>query len=255
MQVIRINESDVRKRIKTERRIEAEVFDRNVLLTIGYLMNKGIIDIVDFPISKGKEAYVFKANAGKAAKEQGHEFLAVKIYMIETSRFKHMYDYISGDPRFRNVKNKKKDIVMAWTKKEFRNLSLCREAGVHVPEPLAFKNNVLVMQYISGEDPEDPARLLKEVGPPEPEKNFKQLISDIKKMYRNNLVHADISEFNILVKGDRLVIIDIGQGVALDHPMAQEFLERDVDNVLRYFSKFGVKADREKILKSIKING
>jgi RIO kinase 1 len=252
MQVIRINESDIRKRIKTERRIESEVFNREVLLTIGYLMNKGLIDIVDFPISKGKEAYVFKANAGKDAKEQGYEFLAVKIYMIETSRFKHMYNYISGDPRFKTVKNRKKDIVMAWTKKEFRNLSLCWKAGVHVPEPLSFKNNVLVMQYISGEDPEDPARTLKDVGPPDPQKNFRQLIRDMRKMYRNNLVHADLSEFNILVKGSELIIIDIGQGVALDHPMAQEFLERDVDNVIRYFSKFGIKADREKILNDIR---
>lgn len=254
MQIERFTETEVRKRIKVERRIEAEVFDRNVLLTLGYLMNRKLIDTVDFPISKGKEAYVFRATAGKKAREElGQDYLAVKIYMIETSPFKHMYDYIHGDPRFKGVKRKKKDIVMAWTKKEFRNLTLCHEAGVHVPEPIFFRRNVLVMQFIgTGEGGEDPAPLLKDVGPQDPKRNFRQLIDDMRRMYRNNLIHADISEFNILVKDSDLYLIDIGQGVTLDHPMAEEFLERDVHNVVRYFNKFGIKADEEKILKDIK---
>lgn len=251
MQAERFAEDEVRKRIKVERRIEAEVFDRNVLLSISYLMNKKLIDTVDFPVSKGKEAYVFRATAGKKAREElGQEYLAVKIYMIETSPFRHMYDYIYGDPRFKGVRKKKRDIVIAWTKKEFRNLAVCREAGVHAPEPIFFKNNVLIMQYIGIDG--DPAPLLKDVGPPDSERNFRQLVGDIKKMYKNNLVHADISEFNILVRDSDLFLIDIGQGVTLDHPMAESFLERDVGNVIRYFSKFGVKADKERILKDIR---
>ena len=91
---------DVQKRAKVERKIECEVIDRSVLMVIAYMMNRGFIDSLDFPISKGKEAYVFRSKAGKKVK---HDFVAMKVYMIETSRFEHMHDYIRGDPRFRKI--------------------------------------------------------------------------------------------------------------------------------------------------------
>ena len=235
------------KRRKQRKIIESEVFDRSVLKTIAQLMDKKIIKKMEFPISKGKEAYVFRAVGGENTEDP---FLAVKIYMIETSPFKHMYDYIRGDPRFRGVKANKKEIVYAWAKKEFRNLKLCEEAKIHVPSPYYFQNNVLVMKFIGDETM--PAPLLNDIGPPDPKKNFKQIIRDMKKMYRVGLIHADVSEFNILVWNNELIIIDIGQGVALEHPMAEEFLKRDVENIIKYFSKFGIKADKEKILKEIK---
>jgi RIO kinase 1 len=241
---------EVRKRVKVERKIESEVIDRSVLMVIAYMMNRGLIDSLDFPVSKGKEAYVFRAKPGRKVKS---DFVAVKIYMIETSRFEHMHDYIRGDPRFRKVGSSKKDIVYAWTKKEFRNLSLCKEAGVHVPEPYFFRNNLLAMEFIGdAENPATPAKLLKDVGPPDPKKNFRQIITDMKRMYSAGLVHGDLSEFNILVHGNRLVIIDIGQAVLLDHPMAEEFLRRDVGNVVRFFKKFGIKTEVEEVLQKVK---
>ena len=236
-----------RRRLKETKMIASGVFDRSVLKTLAQLMDKKIIKRMEFPIAKGKEAYVFRAVGGENAEDP---YLAVKIYMIETSQFTHMYDYIRGDPRFIGVKSGKLDIVRAWTKKEFRNLKICEEARVHVPSPYYFSNNVLVMKFIGDED--GPAPTLKVVGPPDPARNFKQIVTDMKRMYRARLVHADLSEFNILVWNGELVIIDIGQGVTLDHPMANQFLERDVDNILRYFSKFGIEADKEKLIKEIK---
>jgi len=71
-------------------------------------------------------------------------------------------------------------------------------------------------------------------------------------MYSIGLIHGDLSEYNILVKDGKLFIIDVGQSVLLDHPMAEEFLHRDVKNIINYFSKYGVKADFEKVMKEIK---
>lgn len=235
------------KHLKERKLIENEVFDRSVLKALANLMDKKIIKEMEFPIAKGKEAYVFRAVGGENAEDP---YLAVKIYMIETSQFKHMQDYIHGDPRFKGVKQNKRDIVYAWTKKEFRNLKMCEEAKVHVPSPYYFKENVLVMKFIGDEN--RPAPLLKDVGPKNPKEDFKQIVKDMKRMYKTGIVHADLSEFNILVWQDKLFIIDIGQGVLLEHPMAEIFLERDVENIIKYFSKFNVKADKEKILKEIK---
>jgi RIO kinase 1 len=236
-----------KKQLKELKKIESYIFDRTVLKTLASLMNKKIIKKMEFPVAKGKEAYVFRAEGGENAEDP---YLAVKIYMIETSAFKHMYEYIRGDPRLHGVKQNKRDIVHAWTKKEFRNLKMCEEALVHVPSPYYFHDNVLVMKFIGDEN--GPAPTLKVAGPPDPKNNFKQIIKDMRRIHKVGLVHADLSEYNILVWENELYIIDIGQGVSLEHPMANQFLERDVDNILHYFSKFGIKAEKEKILKEIK---
>ena len=38
-------------------------------------------------------------------------------------------------------------------------------------------------------------------------------------------------------------IIDVGQAVLTTHPMAREFLERDLKNLARYFKRFDIQAD------------
>jgi serine/threonine-protein kinase RIO1 len=70
-------------------------------------------------------------------------------------------------------------------------------------------------------------------------------------MYRAGLVHADLSEYNIMI-GPQPFIIDMGQGVITRHPSAERFLERDVSIILKYFAKFGIKKDLEKTLEWIR---
>lgn len=245
------------KRRKEKKKIESEVFDPFVLDILIHLIENKYIASIDFPISKGKEAYVFRATKGeKLLDKRGKKskYAALKIYMIETSDFKHMQNYIIGDPRFRKTPHSKKEIVYEWTKKEFRNLKLSYEAGISVPEPYYFRKNVLLMDYIGG-DEGNPAPLLKTVILNNPKKIFNQAVLGMKKLYSIGLVHGDFSEYNLLVKevnnSQKLFIIDLGQAVLLDHPMAKEFLERDVNNLIRFFSEFGIKAEKDKIMKSI----
>jgi RIO kinase 1 len=69
-----------------------------------------------------------------------------------------------------------------------------------------------------------------------------------------NLVHGDLSEYNILIDPDTLepIFIDMGQSVTLEHPRAQEFLRRDIENIVRYFKKYGIDADSEKLYSTIR---
>jgi RIO kinase 1 len=190
-----------------------------------------VIDSLGGSICTGKEANIFKAMAGE--KE-----LALKIYRISTSNFNSMQDYLQGDPRFSSVRGTKRAIVSAWTRKEFRNLSRAEEVGIPVPHPIAMKENILVMDLIAVEGQVAPTLKDMNLDQEEARAIYEQIVHYISLLYnRAQLVHADLSEFNILYRQEGPVIIDMGQSVTLDHPQARRFLERDIANVSHYFRK------------------
>ena len=172
--------------------------------------------------------------------------LAIKIYRITTSNFQAMQDYMHGDPRFGNIKGTKRAVISAWTRKEFRNLKRAEEAGVRVPHPIVTRDNILIMELIGEKD--NPAPQLRNVDLEldEAKRIFNKLSDYISLLYNKaDLVHADFSEFNVLYDGDP-VVIDMGQSVTLEHPMASKFLARDVTNIARYFEKkYGIGSEEE----------
>jgi RIO kinase 1 len=56
------------------------------------------------------------------------------------------------------------------------------------------------------------------------------------------LIHADLSEYNVLIETELMepILIDMGQSVTLEHPKADQFLHRDIQNIVRYFKKYGI---------------
>ena len=228
-----------------QRKTYDEVFDQKTLLTLYSLMSSGIIDIIDFPLATGKEGNVFRANTTDG------KHLAVKIYRVSNSTFKNLQKYIVGDKRFKNVGKNHRRAIYLWAQKEYRNLERMHKAGILVPEPIKCSENVVVMEYIGTE--EEPARHLKDIIPADTQELFDHLIGQMKKIYQEaNLVHSDLSEYNILMLDEKPIIIDVGQAVLKDHPMAGEFLERDVKNIVRFFNKHGVSADPVQTLAQVK---
>jgi RIO kinase 1 len=138
-------------------------------------------------------------------------------------------------------------VVVAWTKKEFRNLKRAEEVGVRVPHPIAMRENILVMEMVG--DGDAPAPQIKDVAlePEEAKLALDEISEYVSVLYnRANLVHADLSEFNILYRRGEPVIIDMGQSVTLDHPMARSFLDRDISNLARFFKKrYGIGSEEE----------
>ncbi len=229
--------------LKERFKIESEVFDRKTLLILSRLMKKGIIETVDYPVSTGKEANIFRASLS------GGGYAAVKIYKMETAPFLRKIEYLEADPRFENIRHGEEDIVRAFAKKEFKNLEICEKAGVSAPKPYYLLRHVLVMSFLG--QGELPYPTLNMVGPLHGEEDLESILADIKRMYKAGLVHADLSEYNIML-GDVPYLIDFGQGVVTRHPNAERFLERDVSNILRYFSKFGISREKEKTLEWIR---
>ncbi len=244
-----------------DRRTFQKVFDAQTLDAVQALAQKGLFDVLEHIISTGKEAHVFVARDTNGNKR------AVKIFKKETSDFRRMNDYIAGDIRFKGLPHDRRSLVLAWTRKEYKNLLIASKARLAVPLPLGFRENVLVMEFI-GTGQEGSPRL-KDIKPSkkELESYRSQITNFMAGLYLAGLVHADLSEYNILVelgpgrpvgkstgcaKGKRIVMIDFAQGLLTRHPNARDFYERDVRNVANYFTKAGLPTSYEEMYTMVK---
>jgi len=119
---------------------------------------------------------------------------------------------------------------------------------VSVPEPIARNRHVVVMGLIEGTE-------LRYAEIEEPIPTFKEIIANIRRTYLNaGIIHADLSEFNILIKPDGgILIIDWPQAIIKDHPDADRLLTRDVENILYFFRKrYGLAYSLEDVLSHVK---
>jgi RIO kinase 1 len=109
-----------------------------------------------------------------------------------------------------------------------------------VPKPIAVEKNVLVMEFIGKNGVSAPS--MKEQPPTDPEKAYNLLLAYLERLYRKaELVHGDLSEYNIMMWKGKPLIFDVSQAVPTSHPMAGFLLRRDLENVNRFFSRLGVK--------------
>ena len=219
------------------------VFDEFTNRTIFKLITEGHMRGLESPINIGKESNVFSALT------EDEKRVIIKIYRLETCDFNQMYNYIKDDPRYAKLKKKKRKVIFAWVQREYRNLMKAREAQVTVPIPITFLNNILVLEFVGKNG--DIAPKLKDKIPKNKELFLGKIIENIKKLHKAELVHADLSAFNILNFDETPVFIDMSQTTTLTHPRAEEFLHRDIKNICSFFNKVGLKVNEEGILKRI----
>jgi len=228
---------------KEKFRTYKNVFDNFTIRTLFKLISEGFFDYLESPIAVGKEANVFSAKKGKKR-------VMVKIYRINSCDFNKMYDYIKYDRRYVNLRGKKRKIIFAWVQREFRNLMRARSFNVSVPLPLTFKYHILVLEFIG--DGDELAPRLKDKVPKRPREFLNRIIENMRKMYKARLVHADLSAFNILNYKEKPVFIDFSQATTLEHPQAEEFLLRDIRNILKFFKKLKISISEKEVLEKIK---
>ena len=194
------------------------------------------------PIAIGKEANVF------VAKKKDGNYVVVKIYRLETCDFNRMHDYIKQDPRYVKLKKNKRQIIFSWTQREYRHLMKARAAGVRVPTPINLLDNIIVMEFIGDENP---APQMKSQLPKNKKEFFDKIILSMKKLYKEGVVHGDLSGFNILNSNETPVFIDFSQATLTKSNAATDYLRRDVKNIVNFFKKLSLEEDEEKILKKI----
>src|SRR3989344_4281407 len=174
-----------KEKFKTYKNVFDDFTDRNLFK----LISQGYFEGIESPISIGKEANIFSA----IDLEQNR--LILKIYRLSTCDFNRMYDYLKLDPRYSSVKKRKREIIFSWAQREYRNLLKVRELGVRVPTPKHVFFNILILEFIGDQDP---APKLKDLAPKNAEDFFKEILKQMKKLYKAGFVHTDLSSFNIL---------------------------------------------------------
>lgn len=218
--------------MKEKHKVKNDVFEITSLKALQKLKSQGLFDKLVKEISLGKEANVFLV-------EKDDEFRIAKIYRIAVMDFKKLKDYFLLDPRFGKVKSSRYDLIFNWCKKEYRNLIRCYENDVNVPTPLGYNKNVIIEELIGDKRKGIPALRLKEKVPGDVKGFFIELVDNIKKMVFNaEVIHGDLSEYNILNHNEKPVIIDLSQSVPSNSFFAYNLLKRDLEKVNNFFSKY-----------------
>ncbi|HEV8595100.1 MAG TPA: serine protein kinase RIO [Thermoplasmata archaeon] len=233
VQILRRSEKD-----DDTRKTYDQVFDQTTLLALYKLISDGTIATVDYPVSTGKEGNVFHATTSKGG-------AALKIYRVNTATFRSLSEYLEGDPRFKKIGRTFREMISVWAQKEYKNLRRMHDAGVHVPDPIAVHQNCLLMDYLG--DDTMPAPVIREVRLEDPRAAYEDLVASMAAMRKAELVHGDLSEYNVLWWDRRPWVIDCAQAVHFEHPRSDDWFRRDVANVVRYFSHLGVDTDAKRL--------
>lgn len=238
---------------RADRATSEQVLDPRTRMILLQMINRNIVAEIHGCLSTGKEANVYHAIWFPDEEEIQHH-RAIKVYKTSILVFKDRDKYVTGEFRFRQgySKSNNRAMVKLWAEKEMRNLRRIYTAGIPCPEPIHLRLHVLVMGFV-GNSKGLPAPRLKDVefDIPEPETRWRELYIELlgymRVMYQTcHLVHADLSEYNILYHKNKLYIIDVSQSVEHDHPRSLEFLRMDIKNVSDFFRRKGVETLSER---------
>ncbi|KAJ5280738.1 hypothetical protein N7478_006110 [Penicillium angulare] len=233
---------------RADRATSEQVLDPRTRMLLLQMINRGLVSEIHGCLSTGKEANVYHAISLPEEDDVAAQHRAIKVYKTSILVFKDRDKYVTGEFRFRQGYNKSNNraMVKLWAEKEMRNLRRIYSAGIPCPEPIYLRLHVLVMGFI-GSSKGVAAPRLKDVDfdLTDPELRWRslymELLGHMRVMYQVcRLVHADLSEYNILYHKDRLYIIDVSQSVEHDHPRSLEFLRMDIKNVSDFFRRKGV---------------
>jgi RIO kinase 2 len=194
-------------------------------LAINALVKASILEALGKPLGVGKESDVYGALAPKGVQ------IAVKFHHLGRISFRQTR-------RLRGYIAQRHHISWLYqsrlaAEKEFEALKLLHPHGIAVPEPISQNRHAVAMGMIEG------AELAKFKEIPNPEKTLNEILLNIRKAYVDTgVVHADLSEFNIILQPNgHILIIDWPQYVKKDHPNSEQLLERDIRNIVHFFRR------------------
>lgn len=216
--------------------------------------SQGAID-TDLGILKtGKEADVFLLERADPAEPERSVVMAAKRYRSSEHRtFHRAASYTEGrstkrsrDERALKRKSTWGKTVAAgeWAVSEWDALKRLWTLGLPVPYPVQIDGTEILMEWITVDGETAPRLAQTRPAPDLLASYFDQLRDALALMVQDGIVHGDLSPYNILAAGERLVIIDLPQIVDLvGNINGMDFLMRDCTNVCTWFRARGLQVD------------
>jgi RIO kinase 1 len=220
---------------------------------IEHFLDEGLIERVIRPIKSGKEASVHLCRANP--RTTGEELAALKIYHpLDRRDFRDESIYRDGEfikeRRIRVALDKRTRFGREvqggiWVNREWETLQALSHAGAPVPRPIEVTDRAILMSYIGDEDEAAPQlHRYRERDQAEAEDLLEQCLRSIERMLFHDVIHGDLSPFNVLVWEGQIVVIDLPQAVdPKKNRHAESLLARDVARVCEHFARRGVSRD------------
>ncbi len=212
----------------------ALIFNGLDTLALHALTGRGTLRALGSLIGEGKEALVFEG--------LGLAPVAIKLHHVGQRSFQSVRlnrDYLPERTHCPWIHASRLS-----AEQEFDALTRL-QSNVPVPEPIAIDRHAIVMDLIGG-------TTLNRAPLDDPETVLESILDAVREAYRLGVIHNDLSEFNVMIDGDRVVLIDWPQWIGPDHPNARAILERDLDNILTYFArKYRVSRDLTRVVESV----
>jgi len=231
-------------RDKVDKSTANMALDPRTRLMLYKLVNSGAVTEVHGTISTGKESVVIYAKGGSMKDRAVPPECAIKVFKTSLNEFKRREEYMRGDHRLPSQGYKKhnpRKIIRLWAEKEMHNLNRLQRVGIHCPEVVSLRKHVLVMSFIGTDQKAAPKLKDAPLSSSQMESAHAQTIEMMKTMYKSaGIVHADLSEYNMLWHASHVWFIDVSQSVELTHPHSLEFLYRDCVNVSNFFKRQGL---------------
>ncbi len=194
-------------------------------LAINALVKAEILEAFGKPLGVGKEADVYDALT------PDNKRIAVKFHRLGRTSFRQTR-------RVRGYAAKRRHISWLYqsrlaAEKEYKALKLLHPHRIAVPKPIYQNRHTVTMSMIEGAELAEYKELLN------PQKTLQETLLNIRKAYLDaGVIHADLSEYNIIIKPNwHILIIDWPQYVTKEHPNAEQLLKRDIKNLIRFFRR------------------
>jgi RIO kinase 2 len=199
-------------------RLTFEGYDALALRTFA---ERDSIDGVGAPLGVGKESDVYEARSYKP--------LALKFHREGYTNFREVRkerDYTSDNRHISWFYTARKA-----AEREYEALETLYP-DVRVPRPVDQNRHAILMEKLDGVELSraklDPAQVLPVLD---------LVVEEVAGAYEGGYVHADMSEYNVAVSAEGVTVFDWPQAVPTGHENAEELLERDVANLLKYFRR------------------
>jgi RIO kinase 2 len=195
------------------------VFTGYDALALHSLVKKGTVSAIGSLIGEGKESVVYEA--------LGLCPVAIKFHRVGQRSFsaaRSKREYMPKEGHFPWIFASRRS-----AEREYAALTALHQTA-SVPLPVACNRHAVVMSLIEGVN-------LNRCPLDCPKEALDQILDNVRTAYRAGIIHADLSEFNIMVQDGRCVIIDWPQWMETGHQNAGQVLSRDITTILTFFKR------------------